>query len=124
MMHGMEDVHVACLCAAWCLTCDDYRRTFDKVAAQVQATGAAPRWHWIDIEDEADLVGDFDVETFPTIVICDARCVRFAGPLTPQPQTLSRLLRAVLVDAAPDASWPALAQAVEDFARRLRDHKP
>ncbi|HMO47551.1 MAG TPA: thioredoxin family protein [Rubrivivax sp.] len=113
-------LHVACLCAAWCGTCDDYRPAFEQVEAELRNAGASAAWHWIDIEDEADLVGDFDIETFPTIVVCDAQQVRFAGPVTPQPVALSRLLRALLLDAAPDARWPAVPAEAEGFARRLR----
>ena len=48
---------VACLCAAWCGTCSSYRATFEQLAAR------HPDKHfvWIDIEDQADLVGDLDV---------------------------------------------------------------
>jgi len=123
MMSAMDEptsLHVACLCAAWCRTCDDYRPVFEGIEAELRAAGAAPQWHWIDIEDQTDLVGDFDVETFPTIVVCDAQHVRFAGPVTPQPETLSRLLRSLLLDVGPDAPWPAVPPEVEDFARRLR----
>lgn len=50
------------------------------------------RFAWLDIEDQADLVGDIDVETFPTVLMADAQGIRFFGPLTPQAHTLSRLL--------------------------------
>ena len=50
------------------------------------------RFAWLDVEDQAALVGDMDIETFPTLLLADAEGTRFFGPLTPQPQTLSRLL--------------------------------
>ena len=50
------------------------------------------RFAWLDIEDQSDLVGDLDVETFPTLLMADAQGTRFFGPLTPQASTLSRLL--------------------------------
>jgi thioredoxin 1 len=123
MMSAMDtpdSLHVACLCAAWCRLCDGYRPVLEQVEAELRAAGAAPRWHWIDIEDEAELVGELDVQTFPTIVVCDADHVRFAGPVTPQPETLLRLLRSLLLDVARDAAWPAVPPEVEDFAQRLR----
>lgn len=125
MMSAMDacaDLHVACLCAAWCRTCDGYRPVFDQAAAQLRDAGASAGWHWIDIEDEAELVGDLDIETFPTLVVIDAQRVRFAGPVTPQPETLSRLLRSLLLDAAPDARWPAVPAEIEGFAQRLRSN--
>lgn len=77
------------------------------------------QWHWIDIEDEADLLGEVDVETFPTLVIADVAAVRFAGPVAPQAGTLRRLLRATVVDAPSDATWPPVAREITVFAGRL-----
>jgi thioredoxin-like negative regulator of GroEL len=82
---------VICLCADWCGLCRDYQQVF----AQVQARYPLSRFVWLDIEDQADLVGDIDVETFPTVLIADGLDVRFFGPLTPQLETLSRLLDAL-----------------------------
>lgn len=117
-------IDLACLCAAWCRLCDDYTRTIAQVKAAFGAGGAQLRWHWVDIEDEAELVGDLDVETFPTWVICDAERVRFAGPLQPQPEVLQRLLRATVADASPGQAWPAVAPEVDAFAARLRERAP
>lgn len=113
-------VHVACLCAAWCRTCDDYRPAFDAAVTELRAAGVAVTAHWIDIEDEAELVGDYDVETFPTLLVADAQRVRFAGPLTPQPETLRRLLRATVLDAGSDAAAPPAAAEVEALAAGVR----
>jgi len=118
-MSSAATVHIACLCAAWCRLCDDYAPVFEQVTGELAAAGGPLRCRWIDIEDEADLVGDFEVETFPTLVVADARHVRFAGPLTPQAGTLRRLLRTML-DAAPDTPWPAVAPEIEALAGRLR----
>lgn len=107
-------IWIACLCAAWCRTCDDYAPVLRKVAAEFVAPGLT--LHWIDIEDEADLLGDCDVETFPTLAVVDAGGVRFFGPLTPQPETLRRLLRATLQRGAAVAVKPE----VQAFAARLR----
>lgn len=98
---------LTCLCAAWCRTCDAYAPVLAEVAAEA---GVPVRW--VDIEDEADLLGDLDVETFPTLLLQDGDAVRFFGPVTPQPDTLRRLLR-----AAPAAQ--AVAPEVHDLAHRL-----
>jgi thioredoxin 1 len=112
-------VHVACLCAAWCHLCKDYAPVFEQVCGELAGSGVALQRHWIDIEDGAELVGDFDVETFPTIVVADARGVRFAGPVAPQPETLHRLLRATVLEPAPGARRPTARAEASAFAARL-----
>lgn len=107
---------VACLCAAWCRTCDDYRPVFDEVGRRF---GDRVRLRWIDIEDEAALVGDVDVDNFPTIAIVRGDQALFCGTLTPQGGTLARMIEAGLNGAlggALGASDDAEAQA---FAGRL-----
>jgi len=79
---------VVCLCADWCGLCRDYETLFTQMAARYPAF----RFAWLDIEDQAELLGDLDVETFPTLLMADAQGLRFFGPLTPQAHTLSRLL--------------------------------
>lgn len=79
---------VICLCADWCGLCRDYQGVF----AQMALRYPAHRFAWLDIEDQAELVGDVDVETFPTLLIADTDCSWFFGPLPPQAQNLSRLL--------------------------------
>lgn len=114
-MNDNAPLHVACLCAAWCRTCDAYVPVFEQAVAELRMLRPEVRTHWIDIEDEAELVGDYDVETFPTLVVADAAGLRFAGPLTPQPETLRRVLR-----AAADATGPtAAAPEAQAFAARL-----
>ncbi len=113
-------LHLACLCAAWCRLCDDYRPLLQQLETEFSSILPGLQWHWIDIEEEAELVGDLDVETFPTLVILDAEQVRFAGPLTPQAETLRRLLRATLQDVDPARVWPAVDPEIEAFAARLR----
>jgi thioredoxin 1 len=51
---------VICLCADWCGLCRDYNLVFTQMAARYPAS----RFAWLDIEDQADLVGDIEVETF------------------------------------------------------------
>ena len=91
---------VACLCARWCDLCEAYRATFDALSAR------HPQHHfqWIDIEDEADLVHAVDVENFPTLLIASGTHLRFLGVLTPQLETLERVLRTAEADALPPPS--------------------
>jgi thioredoxin 1 len=81
---------IVCLCAAWCGTCRDYEATF----AQLQQALPGHRYRWIDIEDEAELVGEIDVETFPTLLVAHEGRVMFAGPVLPRLGDAQRLLAA------------------------------
>ena len=95
---------VVCLCAAWCRTCDAYRSVLDTAAAEYPGT----RFIWVDVEDEAALVGDLDIETFPTLLMADAAGqVRFWGALPPQAGVLARMLSG-LPAAAPMPEAQAL----------------
>jgi thioredoxin-like negative regulator of GroEL len=81
---------VACLCAGWCGTCTSYRATFEQLAAR------HPDKHfvWIDIEDQADVVGELDVENFPTLLIQRADTVAFFGTVLPDAALAERLVSA------------------------------
>lgn len=104
---------VACLCADWCNVCTDYRSRFDLVQAAVTAEHPQAQFVWVDIEDEADLLHPLDVENFPTLLIALGVAPRFFGPLTPQAQTLERLVRSVLSDVSgPALPDPVLVAAV------------
>lgn len=81
---------VACLCAAWCDVCKEFRAGFDQLAARHPATP----FIWIDIEDEADVAGDFDVENFPTLLIQRGDAVTFFGTVQPDQRQIERLLLA------------------------------
>ena len=83
---------VACLCAAWCDVCKQYRPGFEGLAVEYPEQ----QFVWIDIEDQADLVGDLDVENFPTILIQQRDMVVFFGTMLPEPRQVARLLEAQL----------------------------
>ena len=109
---------VVCLCAEWCGACREYRPLFEQVAKAHPAF----RFAWVDIEDHAELADDFDVETFPTILVAGSDGTRFIGPLLPHAETLSRMLSA-LQPAGPNAGevdvlLGALRNAPADFEVR------
>jgi thioredoxin 1 len=86
---------VYCLCADWCGVCREYRPLFEALARE------HPGVHFesIDIEDQADLMGDVDVETFPTLLIAEGAEPRFFGPVLPRADTLKSALRGALAGA-------------------------
>lgn len=108
---------VACLCAAWCRTCDAYRDTF----AQVARSHPGARFVWVDIEDHGDALGEMpDIDNFPTLAILQGDDIRFFGPLTPHAATLERLVAAAGAGAAgASVPAPATARALQSLARRL-----
>ena len=97
-----------CLCAQWCRVCGEYRLLFDALAQELPQT----RFVWVDVEDEDEIAGDLDVETFPTLLIADGSHARFLGPLLPQTQVLARLLASLQADGPSSQPVSALAQAV------------
>lgn len=62
---AQDNLWVICLCAQWCDICR-------QMQASLQQDHWVPpmvNWLWVDIEDHADLLGDLEVETFPTYLI-------------------------------------------------------
>lgn len=82
---------VACLCAAWCGTCGSYRAAFEELAQR----HPDKVFVWIDIEDNADVVGDLDVENFPTLLVQRADAVAFFGTVLPDPNVADRMIEAL-----------------------------
>jgi thioredoxin 1 len=114
---GGRRLLVACLCAAWCGSCREYRATFDALGDGF--VGEAD-FVWVDVEDEADSLGDLDIEDFPTLLIAAADTTLFLGPVTPQAQTAERLVRSALsgeLEAA-ETAHPDLPAQVRGLAAR------
>ena len=82
-------VVVSCLCAEWCDTCVAYRPGFLELARKFPQA----EFRWVDIEDQADEVGELEVENFPTIRVTRDDHVLFHGTLLPMHTHLERLLQ-------------------------------
>ncbi|WP_025916927.1 thioredoxin family protein [Herminiimonas sp. CN] len=83
---------IACLCAAWCGTCTDFRNSFEELAARHPDKQLV----WIDIEDQADVVGDLDIDNFPTLLIQHGDTVAFFGTILPDMRLADRLIQSQL----------------------------
>lgn len=100
---------VACLCAEWCGVCRDYRSAFDGLARE----RSDAVFHWIDVEADAERVGDLDVENFPTILIQRGESVLFYGTMLPQPMHLRRAID-TLAGLSPDEARTRAAGHASD----------
>lgn len=106
---------VVCLCAQWCGNCRDYLPVFESLRERF--AGVA-RLAWIDIEDQSEVLGEIDVESFPTLLLLRGAVPLFLGPLTPQPAVLAQLVHSAL-----DGRLPAQGDgAVQALAHRVQRH--
>ena len=101
---------VVCLCAEWCGTCRDYRPLFQQVAAAHPGL----RFAWVDIEDHAEIADEFEVETFPTILVASQAGTHFVGPMLPHAETLSRMLASLQPARASAAEVDTLLAALRN----------
>jgi thiol-disulfide isomerase/thioredoxin len=103
-----SDWWVICLCAGWCGVCRDWRPAFEQAARD----NPALRFAWVDVEDEADAMGDVDIETFPTVMVAHGRQALFLGPVQPSAAQLTRLVESLQAQQQPAAGLAADAQAL------------
>ena len=82
---------VVCYCAAWCDTCRAYEPDFTRLAGQ----WPQHCFLWVDIEDHPALLGDDDVEDFPTVLVQSPQGNLFFGPLQPHIAHLERLVKSL-----------------------------
>ena len=99
---------VACFCAAWCDTCNEYQVAFEGLAAR----HPDKLFVWIDIEDQADVVGELDIDNFPTLLMQHGNLVAFFGTMLPDPGIAHRLLQAQIEHGA-DALAAQASSSVE-----------
>ena len=98
---------VACLCAGWCGTCAGYRAVFEALAAR----HPDKFFVWIDIEDQADVVGELDIENFPTLLIQREDQVAFFGTVPPDAGLAQRMVLAQAEHSAAELAALAVGNA-------------
>ena len=106
---------IACFCAAWCRTCDDYVRVFDLLKKNYAEHAEVV---WVDIEDQAELLDDVDVENFPTLLVSDRQQVYFWGTVLPHVSTATQLIDRVMSGATGGIDAPdilALNQRLRSY---------
>lgn len=87
-LEANSDLLVVCYCAAWCDTCAQYHRDFSALAER------HPQhvFIWVDIEEQPDLLGDDDIENFPTLLLQTSERNVFFGTQLPYISHLEKLL--------------------------------
>ena len=89
-----EGLTIACYCAQWCDTCGGYKHDLSQLSEQYPQHC----FLWIDIEDDPDLLDDFDVENFPTLLIQKDEKNYFFGTMLPHISHLERLIQRIQAD--------------------------
>ena len=99
---------VVCLCATWCKTCTEFRGTFDKL----DAADPGARFVWLDVEDDSALVGDLDIENFPTLAVFRGGKPLFYGVTMPQDGVVARTLASLQREDRDAANVPEEIRAL------------
>lgn len=106
---------VIAFCAQWCGTCREFKLVLEGLAAD----HPEQMFVWADIEDDAALVGDIEVENFPTLAIYSHGKPMYFGVALPQAAVVEQLIRALQASGSPLSAIPAEVDALA-VALRLR----
>ncbi|NLY28389.1 MAG: thioredoxin family protein [Alcaligenaceae bacterium] len=98
-LQALQGLVITCFCADWCNTCKQYAPAFAELARR----HPEHCFVWLDIEDHENLLGDDDIENFPTLQIQNGTQTVFFGPLLPYIEHLEKL-----VDRAERGELPAV----------------
>ncbi len=80
---------VVALCAQWCGTCREFGVSFEQLEQQFPQA----LFFWLDVEDDAALTGDIDIQDFPSLALYGAGGeVLYFGTSLPQQAVVARLL--------------------------------
>jgi thioredoxin reductase (NADPH) len=110
---GADDLLVACLCAAWCKTCTEFRSTFDKLSE----SNPRAKFIWLDVEADSALVGDIDIENFPTLAVFRGDKPLFYGVTMPQEGVVARTLASLTRE---DRDVVEVPEEIEGLPETLR----
>ncbi len=81
-----------CFCANWCNSCREYFPQLKELAESRKDV----RFFWVDIEDHAEMIGDWDIDKFPTILIQHGNTVAFYSCIHPDTKLAERILQSMM----------------------------
>ena len=93
---------VACLCAQWCNICRDWRAEFEALARRFPEA----RFVWVDVEDDADRLGDYDPDNFPVLALQRGARLLYCATQAQHAPTWQRMIEAYATGAAPPCAPP------------------
>jgi len=111
-----EQLLVVCLCAAWCDTCNEFRAAIAGLARACGEIGFV----WLDIEDDSALVGDVDIENFPTLAVFRGGTPLFYGVTLPLAPVVRRMLDSL---RGPDSRPIGVPPQIEALPTALGERK-
>ncbi|WP_245845420.1 thioredoxin family protein [Thiomonas delicata] len=91
---------MACLCAQWCVACNLWQANFRALAQRIPRA----RMLWVDVEDAHAVLGDYEVENFPTLIVQRGPWLLHGGPLPPQIGVWMRLVEEFVRLSADEAA--------------------
>ncbi len=104
IQNNPESLVIICFCAAWCDTCREYETNFAQLAQEI----TQHTFVWVDIENNPELLGDEDVEDFPTIAIQNTNENLFYGVQLPYTNLLESLIENCAKQSATVVSGPPI----------------
>ena len=96
------------MCAAWCDTCNEFRVAYERIARLRPECAFV----WLDIEDDAAIAGDIDVENFPTLAVFRNGLPTYFGVSLPHESTVLRLIDALVQSGVAVTDAPAAVTAL------------
>ncbi|MDB1145110.1 MAG: thioredoxin family protein [Alcaligenaceae bacterium] len=80
---------IVCYCAEWCRTCESFKSAFSTLASEYEERYA---FVYIDVEEHYEMLGDEDIDNFPTILIQKEGVNHYFGEILPYASHLKQLI--------------------------------